>query len=220
MDAGAVSAGIKKVFKYPSIALPAAGILVAVMIRMTSLELSILEATATSDRRNKHGSRWFSTMESSLGTLYRSLPPSHSQLPPLTAIQTSSSSSSSSLSYNNHHHHHLDGHNEKEQEDYNWSVSTEDNFRSDNTEFHGTFSPIRDMLDHSYHANYSPGRQLIQDSIIESMLLLTKVKDVDTGIECRVPTEPWIVFTAGVYGKLYFNGGRHGVDLQFWKFLT
>jgi hypothetical protein len=83
---------------------------------------------------------------------------------------------------------------------YDWNISTEDNFRSDNQEFHGTFRSTRRRLDHSYHANYSPNRQEIQDSIIESMLFPTKVKDFDTGTECSVPTEPWIVFTAGVYG--------------------
>jgi hypothetical protein len=169
MYTGAAS-GIKRLLRYPSATLSAAGILVAILFSMASLEVSI-EATANDQRMQI--SRWFPTMDPSLLTRYRSL------------------SSSDMLSHKNR---------DSEQQ-YDWTVSTEDNFRSDSQEFHGPFRSIRQRLDHSYHANYLPDRQLVQDSIIESMLLLTRVKDADTGRECRVPTEPMIVFTAGVYGK-------------------
>jgi predicted kinase len=83
---------------------------------------------------------------------------------------------------------------------YNCDISTEDNYRSDNHESCGRYKTIRQRLDYTYHAHYSCSRQLLQDTIIESMLTSTKVEDKDTGEECSIPAEPWIVFTAGVMG--------------------
>lgn len=170
MYAGAGS-GIQRLLRYPSIILSAAGILVAILISMVSLELSI-EATANNQR--KQLPRWFSDMDPSILTPYW-------LLSPFGFLPRNSS--------------------EREQH-YDWNVSTEDNYRSDTLKFHGTFRFIRQRLDRSYHSNYSPNRQSIQDSIIESMICSTKVKDADSGRECSVPTDPWIIFTAGVYGRL------------------
>jgi hypothetical protein len=83
---------------------------------------------------------------------------------------------------------------------YNWELSTEENYRTEDRNFCGRFKKIRQRLDYHYHANYSCARQLLQDSIIDSMLNTTVVRDKDTGRECSVPTEPWIIFTAGVMG--------------------
>ena len=84
---------------------------------------------------------------------------------------------------------------------YDWERSTEDNYRSDNQQYYGVFRSVRQRLDHSYHHNYTPARQAVQDTIIESLLHSTTVRDSETGQECSKPAEPWIIFTAGVYGK-------------------
>ena len=83
---------------------------------------------------------------------------------------------------------------------YDWEESTEDNYRSDDQQFCGKFQAIRRRLDYSYHSNYSCSRQLFQDTVIDSMLNSTLVRDAETGRECDVPSEPWIIFTAGVMG--------------------
>lgn len=80
---------------------------------------------------------------------------------------------------------------------YNWELSTAENYQSEDRNFCGRFKKIRQRLDYQYHANYSCARQLLQDSIIESMLNTTVVQGKDTAREC---TEPWIIFTAGVMG--------------------
>jgi hypothetical protein len=85
---------------------------------------------------------------------------------------------------------------------YDWSQSTEYNYRSSSRgEYIGKFRSVRQRLDHSYHQNYVVERQAIQDSIMEQLLKETKIVDADTGRECHLPDEPWIIFTAGVYGK-------------------
>jgi hypothetical protein len=84
---------------------------------------------------------------------------------------------------------------------YDWSQSTEYNYRSKIREYHGTFRFIRQRLDHSYHQNYVAERQQVQDSIMEELFSReTKIVDVETGRECNQAIEPWIIFTAGVYG--------------------
>jgi hypothetical protein len=90
-----------------------------------------------------------------------------------------------------HHHHHT----------YDWDKSTEDNYKSDTQEFRGTFQSIRQRLDHTYHQNYVPSRQAVQDEILEGLLhsTIAEHNNYDDHILCR-PEESWIIFTAGVYG--------------------
>lgn len=89
---------------------------------------------------------------------------------------------------------------------YDWDRSTEENYRaSDNDEneegFYGPFRSIRQrLLDHRYHSPYSKTRQAVQDAVLLSLLSTTTVYDRDTGRVCSIPTNNWIVFTAGCYG--------------------
>jgi predicted kinase len=83
---------------------------------------------------------------------------------------------------------------------YEWSKSTEDNYRSNNGGSCGRFKTIRERIDYAYHANYTCARQLVQDIIIDSMLNETVIDDQETGRSCNAPTEPWVIFTAGVMG--------------------
>ena len=46
--------------------------------------------------------------------------------------------------------------------------------------------------------NYCRARQELQDRIVVKLLDGTAVRDVTDGRVCMTPTEPWIVFTAGV----------------------
>lgn len=78
-------------------------------------------------------------------------------------------------------------------------ISSEENNRSDNRNFYGKFSHIRKTLDYNYHSNYTFERQKLQDAIINDMLDAAIILDVDGKIG-SVPTEPWIVFTAGAMG--------------------
>ena len=75
-------------------------------------------------------------------------------------------------------------------------ISSEENNRADHLDFYGTYSHIRKSLDYKYHANYTFGRQKLQDAIITDMLDSAIIYGVD-GKLGTVPTEPWIVFTAG-----------------------
>jgi hypothetical protein len=75
-------------------------------------------------------------------------------------------------------------------------ISSEENNRSDHLDFYGTYSHIRKSLDYGYHANYTFERQKLQDAIITDMLDSAIIYGVD-GQLGTVPTEPWIVFTAG-----------------------
>lgn len=88
---------------------------------------------------------------------------------------------------------------EKPGPDYDWSASTEDNYRSDSHEFCGQFHKIRSRLDYSFHAHYTCARQRFQDLIILSILEANE-RDKVVGRHCRVPPNPWVVFTAGVMG--------------------
>ena len=50
-----------------------------------------------------------------------------------------------------------------------------------------------------YHeGNYSKSRQELQDAIVNKLLDGTMIHDTTNGRVCKTPTEPWIVFTAGV----------------------
>jgi len=96
---------------------------------------------------------------------------------------------------------------------YDWQRSTEENYSCDsqsNTSgdgFFGEFQEFRRRLDRSYHHNYIPSRQVLQDTIIKSLLwsdsscegTLFHKEDVSRPNEHK-DTAPWIVFTAGVYG--------------------
>ena len=46
--------------------------------------------------------------------------------------------------------------------------------------------------------NYSKSRQELQDAIVHKLLDGTMIHDTTNGRVCKTPTEPWIVFTAGV----------------------
>lgn len=79
-------------------------------------------------------------------------------------------------------------------------ISSEENNCADDLNFYGKFSHIRETLDYEYHSNYTFERQKLQDAIIDDMLDSAIFYDVDGKIG-SVPTEPWIVFTAGAMGS-------------------
>jgi hypothetical protein len=80
-------------------------------------------------------------------------------------------------------------------------ISSEDNNRAENNNYYGKYSHIRQTLDYSYHANYTFERQKLQDAIISDMLDEVIIADATDGSKMgTVPTEPWIVFTAGAMG--------------------
>jgi dephospho-CoA kinase len=85
---------------------------------------------------------------------------------------------------------------------YNLSLSTEENYESSHETFHGKFQSIRSSLDYSYHSNYTPQRQLLQDTIISILLSKSNENIIDSdGVSCTSPKNPWIVFTAGAMGS-------------------
>jgi len=113
---------------------------------------------------------------------------------------------------------------------YDWQRSTEENYRSDHLSnesgdgFVGEFKDFRRRLDRSYHNDYFPERQALQDSIIRTILSrtdknceeqpsLSALDNECERIEQGIPEKQkdpsskedqwaahWIVFTAGVYG--------------------
>ncbi len=83
---------------------------------------------------------------------------------------------------------------------FSFDKSTEENYGADNMEFFGPFKSIRASLDYSYHGNYTESRQHFQDRIVEKLLDGTVIEDSNGRGVCKTPTEPWIVFTAGVMG--------------------
>lgn len=83
---------------------------------------------------------------------------------------------------------------------YSLDKSTQENFAAKNKEFYGPFQAQRAGLDYDYHGNYSKSRQEFQDKIVEKLLDKTEIHDSTNGMICKTPTEPWIVFTAGVMG--------------------
>jgi predicted kinase len=78
-------------------------------------------------------------------------------------------------------------------------ISSEDNNAVGEMNFFGEYSHIRKTLDYSYHKNYTFERQKLQDAIINDMLDSAFILDAD-GKVGTVPTNPWIVFTAGAMG--------------------
>jgi len=56
---------------------------------------------------------------------------------------------------------------------YDWQLSTEENYRLDprsGDEFVGDFKEFRNRLDPTYHSSYAAERQILQDTIIRSLL--------------------------------------------------
>ncbi|GMH89540.1 hypothetical protein TrST_g11356 [Triparma strigata] len=82
---------------------------------------------------------------------------------------------------------------------YSLVMSTEDNHAADDMVFLGDYREVRSILDYTYHRNYTPERQRLQDNIIRDMLDQSKIVDVHGQI-CTTPTQPWVVFTAGAMG--------------------
>lgn len=78
-------------------------------------------------------------------------------------------------------------------------ISSEENNRSDDMDFHGKYSHLRKTLDYTFHVNYTLERQHLQDAIISDMLDEAIILGVDGNIG-TVPTKPWIIFTAGAMG--------------------
>jgi Zeta toxin len=77
---------------------------------------------------------------------------------------------------------------------YNWSMSSEDNYRETNplaAGYYGRFAHIRARLDYNYHGHYTRSRQVYQDAILECFL--PRSPPAHNG-------RPWMVFTAGVMG--------------------
>lgn len=83
--------------------------------------------------------------------------------------------------------------------DYDWNISTEENYRSGKQDFCGAFREMRKRLDYQFHAHYTCERQRFQDSIIMS-ILEADARDKVTGQYCSVAPNPWVVFTAGAMG--------------------
>lgn len=79
------------------------------------------------------------------------------------------------------------------------NISTEDNYRSSDMKFFGSYTHIRKMLDYNYHSNYCKKRQWLQDSVIEDILMGATGFDIN-GVEGDTPTRPWIIYTAGAKG--------------------
>lgn len=85
---------------------------------------------------------------------------------------------------------------------YNLALSTEGNYIYSGMHFEGKYKSIRSSLDYTYHRNYTPKRQLLQDSIITHILQKHNVNITDSdGNSCISPRNPWIVFTAGAMGS-------------------
>ena len=82
---------------------------------------------------------------------------------------------------------------------YDWEKSTERNYMVDENVSCGKYGYIRAQLDYTYHSNYSKSRQVFHDSIIDRLLLGTRIVDRN-GKTCVKSTQPWIVFTAGAMG--------------------
>lgn len=85
---------------------------------------------------------------------------------------------------------------------YNVAWSTEQNYQNSEMIFEGRYKSIRSSLDYTYHHNYSPKRQLLQDVIVTKILQKHNVEITDSdGNSCISPKNPWIVFTAGAMGS-------------------
>jgi hypothetical protein len=116
--------------------------------------------------------------------------------PTTTNTKTSSSSSAAGNHYSSQN---------KNQDNiryYNLALSTEENYKYSEMVFAGQYISIRSSLDYTYHQNYLPQRQLLQDTIISNILKKhnPSITDPD-GNSCISPKNPWIVFTAGAMGS-------------------
>lgn len=95
-------------------------------------------------------------------------------------------------------------------EEYDYSISTEENYRSEQVDFVGKYSHQRKKLDYSYHQHYHPSRQVLQDEIIDKYSQV----EIDDGVyTCEVPEENWLVFTAGPMGVGKSHALRHLHDV-------
>jgi len=89
---------------------------------------------------------------------------------------------------------------------YRLDQSTEYNYRHIQPQFYGRHTDLRSTIDYTYHSNYIPTRQLLQDNIISHILEKNhyhseRIIDAHNGRSCLAPTSPWIVFTAGAMGS-------------------
>ena len=82
---------------------------------------------------------------------------------------------------------------------YDYTRSTEENYRSDEPVFVGKYGNQRKVLDYSYHSHYRPERQLLHDQLIDHFHA-TRVHDRKQNAFCEAPLQNWIVFTAGAMG--------------------
>jgi hypothetical protein len=80
---------------------------------------------------------------------------------------------------------------------YDYSVSTEENYRDNDAPFVGKYAEVRSQLDYTYHSKYNVNRQLQQDLIIDKFL---ETVIFDGHEVCTKPSHPWLVFTAGPMG--------------------
>lgn len=78
-------------------------------------------------------------------------------------------------------------------------LSSEENNRSEERNFYGKFSHIREALDYSFHSHYTFERQKLHDAIITDMLNEAYIRD-ENGNVGTIAANPWIVFTAGAMG--------------------
>ncbi len=70
--------------------------------------------------------------------------------------------------------------------EYDYTKTTNDNYKESKKVFVGSFSDIRETRDYSWHVNYTVERQVWQDIAIRSCLGKTEPQ-----------TRPWVVFTCG-----------------------
>jgi len=73
---------------------------------------------------------------------------------------------------------------------YDPNLSTEENYRSDFLEFIGSYVEARKLLDYSFHKNYVPERQILQDQLMD-LFLTTRIYDSKWGRVCEIPNEKW-----------------------------
>jgi uncharacterized phage-like protein YoqJ len=88
---------------------------------------------------------------------------------------------------------------------FSLNTSTASQYSSSDRHFYGPYAHIRQILDYSFHNNYTKERQWLQDSIIDKLLneIVTGKKSNKTTPEdprsriCSMPTDPWLVYVAG-----------------------
>lgn len=85
------------------------------------------------------------------------------------------------------------------QETYDFTKSSEENYRAPEPHFVGKYKKQRLQLDYTYHSYYTIDRQLLHDQIID-LFHQTIVRDDKNNLVCEAPLENWIVFTAGPMG--------------------